>query len=73
MPKLIHMLKILFVFFYVYGIYGVFFFKKISEGKTIDDLNNFSNLFFAFITLFRIATMEDWSNLAYDTSLTVNI
>jgi len=49
---------ILFIFFYVFAIIGMLLFAS-------NDPHHFGSLHVAMITLFRSATMEDWTDLLY--------
>lgn len=49
---------ILVLFFYVFAIVGIFFFRD-------NDPMHFGNLFIAMLTLFRMATFEDWTDVMY--------
>lgn len=65
---LLNMTILLFVLFFIYGILGCKFFHNIKEGAIIDDYNNFSNIFYAMMTLFRFATADEWRLIIKDTS-----
>ena len=45
---------------------GVFFFRQIKSGDSINDYMNFSNFAMAFLMLFRMSTGEDWNIVMYD-------
>lgn len=49
---------ILVLFFYVFAIVGIFFFRD-------NDPLHFGNLFVAMLTLYRMATFEDWTDVMY--------
>jgi len=49
---------IMFLAFYIMGIVGIIMFSK-------NDPWHFANIHLAMITLFRIATMEDWTDIMY--------
>ena len=46
---------------------GVFLFSQTDKGAVIrEKFINFKNLGFAFITLFRCSTGEDWHKIMFD-------
>ena len=49
---------ILFLVFYIFAIVGIIFFRD-------NDPWHFGNLQMAMLTLFRVATLEDWSDVLY--------
>ena len=54
--------------FFMFAVLGVFFFRKIKSGDTINNFMNFSNFAKAFLMLFRMSTGEDWNIVMYDCS-----
>jgi voltage-gated sodium channel len=57
-PSMVYVSLLLGIHFYVYAVLGVFLWSK-------NDPSHFSNLPTAFITLFRIITLEDWTDIMY--------
>ena len=53
-----YIVMLLFLVFYMYAIFGVFTFRR-------NDPANFRSLPVAMLTLFRAATLEDWTELMY--------
>jgi voltage-gated sodium channel len=57
-PSMFYVSLLLGIHFYVYAIMGVFLWSK-------NDPSHFSDLPTAFVTLFRIITLEDWTDIMY--------
>ena len=59
-PRMGYVALLMFIIFYIYGAVGSFLFGGINE-----DL--WGNISIAMLTLFRIATFEDWTDVMYET------
>jgi voltage-gated sodium channel len=59
-PRMGYVSLLMFVIFYVYGAVGSMFFGQINP-----DL--WENITVAMLTLFRVATFEDWTDVMYET------
>ncbi len=59
-PSIISISGLLFIIFYIYAAIGSFMFVEINP-----DL--WGNIFLALLTLFRIMTFEDWTDIMYET------
>jgi voltage-gated sodium channel len=57
-PSMAYVTLLLFLLFYVYGCAGVFLFGK-------NDPVHFENLQIAMLSLFRVVTLEDWTDIMY--------
>jgi len=51
---------------FIFSILFVFFFGTLTEGNVISEYRNFTNFHQSFLTLFVIATGENWNMLMYD-------
>lgn len=60
LPRLFYVMVMMFVIFYIYAAIGSLLFASINEAM-------WGNLFRAMLTLFRVATFEDWTDLMYET------
>ena len=58
-PSIIDIVILMFIIFYVYGIIGSFLFSELSSGL-------WDNLLISMLTLFRILTFEDWTDVMYE-------
>lgn len=58
LPSMGYVAILLFLHFYIYAVMGVFFFRE-------NDPSHFGNLGLALITLFRVVTLEDWTDVMY--------
>lgn len=58
LPSMLYVTVLLLLLFYVYAVAGVMFFAK-------NDPVHFGNLFDALLSLFRIVTLEDWTDVMY--------
>lgn len=67
---LFHLFFLLLLTYFIYAVIGCFFFKKVIQGRKIDENVNFQNIFNAIITLFKCTTSDDWAALILDTSNT---
>ncbi|MDX1490368.1 MAG: ion transporter [Pseudohongiellaceae bacterium] len=59
-PRMGYIALLMFVIFYIYGAVGSLFFSRINE-------NLWGDVSIAMLTLFRIATFEDWTDVMYET------
>jgi voltage-gated sodium channel len=59
-PRMGYVSLLMFVIFYIYAAMGSMFFHRINE-----DL--WSNITVSMLTLFRVATFEDWTDVMYET------
>jgi len=59
-PRMGYVSLLMFVIFYIYAAIGSMFFQHIN-----DDL--WANITVAMLTLFRVATFEDWTDVMYET------
>lgn len=66
LPSLINVSVILFLIFFVYAILGVFLFEQIKKGETLSYYVNFQNFGSAMITLFKVASSDDWYLVMFD-------
>jgi voltage-gated sodium channel len=57
-PSMVYVSLLLGIHFYIYAVLGVFLWSK-------NDPSHFYNLPTAFVTLFRIITLEDWTDIMY--------
>jgi len=57
-PSLLYVGMLLGVLFYIYGVVGVFLFRG-------NDPVHFQNLSTALLSLFRVVTLEDWTDVMY--------
>jgi len=57
-PSLLYVGMLLGVLFYIYGVIGIFLFRG-------NDPVHFQNLSTALLTLFRVVTLEDWTDVMY--------
>lgn len=58
-PSIIDIVLLMFIIFYVYAIIGSFFFAELPSGL-------WTNLLTAMLTLFRVLTFEDWTDVMYE-------
>jgi len=58
-PSIIDIVILMFIIFYVYGIIGSFLFSGLPSGL-------WENLLISMLTLFRILTFEDWTDVMYE-------
>ncbi len=60
MPQLGYVLLLMFIIFYIYAAFGTMFFENINP-KLWGDIT------IAMLTLFRVMTFEDWTDVMYET------
>lgn len=58
LPSMIYILLLLFLVFYIYGVLATFFFSS-------NDPVHFGSLSISILSLFRIVTFEDWTDIMY--------
>jgi voltage-gated sodium channel len=58
-PSIIDIVVLMFIIFYVYGVIGSFLFVEAPSGL-------WDNLFISMLTLFRVLTFEDWTDVMYE-------
>ncbi len=59
-PRIGYVALLMFIIFYVYAAFGSFFFEKINPEL-------WGDITISMLTLFRIATFEDWTDVMYET------
>lgn len=58
-PSIVDIVILMFIIFYIYAILGNFLFDGVESGL-------WDNLLIAMLTLFRILTFEDWTDVMYE-------
>lgn len=59
-PRMGYIALLMFIIFYIYGAIGSLFFARVNETL-------WGDVSIAMLTLFRIATFEDWTDIMYET------
>ena len=59
-PRIAYVVVLMFIIFYIYGAIGSFWFEKINPEL-------WGDISIAMLTLFRVATFEDWTDVMYET------
>ncbi len=59
-PRIGYVALLMFIIFYVYAAFGSFFFEQINPVL-------WGDITIAMLTLFRVATFEDWTDVMYET------
>lgn len=59
-PRIGYVVVLMFIIFYIYGAIGSFMFEKINPVL-------WGDISIAMLTLFRVATFEDWTDVMYET------
>ena len=62
-PRMGHIALLMFIIFYIYGAIGSLFFARVNEAL-------WGDVAISMLTLFRIATFEDWTDVMYETMAT---
>ena len=60
LPRLGYVMAMLFIIFYIYGAIGSLFFSHVNSEL-------WGNVSIAMLTLFRVMTFEDWTDVMYET------
>jgi voltage-gated sodium channel len=60
MPRMCYIALLMFIIFYIYAAVGSFMFEAINPEL-------WENISIAMLTLFRVATFEDWTDVMYET------
>jgi voltage-gated sodium channel len=58
-PSIIDIVLLMFIIFYIYAVVGSFIFADMKSGL-------FDNFLTAMLTLFRVLTFEDWTDIMYE-------
>ena len=58
LPSMVYVLILLSMLFYIYGVLGVLLFRE-------NDPVHFGNLWTSLLSLFRVVTLEDWTDVMY--------
>lgn len=66
MPSILNVGTLYLLIFFIYAIIGVFLYKDVTTGIVVDEYNNFENVFFSIVTLFRMVTGENWWIIMFD-------
>ena len=59
-PRMGYVSLMMFIIFYIYGAMGSIFFENINDSL-------WGNITISMLTLFRVATFEDWTDVMYET------
>ncbi len=62
-PRMGYVTLLMFIIFYIYAATGSMFFSKINQEL-------WGNITVSMLTLFRVATFEDWTDVMYETMIT---
>ncbi|MFN2287696.1 MAG: ion transporter [Chromatocurvus sp.] len=62
-PRMSHIALLMFIIFYIYGAIGSLFFAGVNEAL-------WGDVAISMLTLFRVATFEDWTDVMYETMAT---
>lgn len=62
-PRMAHIALLMFIIFYIYGAIGSLFFARVNEAL-------WGDVAISMLTLFRVATFEDWTDVMYETMAT---
>nr|CRH07432.1 putative voltage-gated ion channel (VIC) superfamily protein [Candidatus Magnetococcus massalia] len=60
LPRMGYVALLMFIIFYIYAAIGSFMFESINPGL-------WGNIAISLLTLFRVATFEDWTDVMYET------
>ena len=60
MPQLGYVMLLMFIIFYIYAAVGSYLFQAINPGL-------WGNIAISMLTLFRVMTFEDWTDIQYET------
>jgi len=70
-PSLMNVVTLLVLIFFMFSIMGNFLFWDIRYGEVLDrEYKNFGNIYTSFLTVFALATGEDWNKVMFDCSRT---
>jgi len=59
-PRVFYVLVLMFIVFYIYGAFGSMIFSEINPAL-------WGNIGASMLTMFRVATLEDWTDVMYET------
>lgn len=65
-PMVLNIFALLMLIYYIYVIFGCFYFRDVVTGDVIDDYINFKNFSYGLMTLFKVSTADGWEGIMYD-------
>ena len=68
LSSILNVVSLLLLFLFIFSVIGVFLFSNVTEGKAINNLNNFNTFISAFLVLIRISTGGNWPHFLIDCS-----
>ena len=73
LPLLVNLLFLMMISFFIYGNLGCYLFYDIKNGSILNENLNFSNIFNAFMVLFKCLTCDNWGDIMFDANDGVKI
>lgn len=67
-PALQNIMYLLGLIMYIYSVLGMFLFAEVMEVDPINDMINFKTIGTSLLTMFRVATGENWQDIMYSLS-----
>lgn len=65
LPMVINIFCLLMLIYYIYAMFGCYFFGEITQ---IDEYINFKNFSYALMTLYKVSTADGWEDVMMKTS-----
>ena len=66
LPMVLNVFVLLLVVYFIFGMFGCLYFGELSDGVSIGKYINFKNLAYSILTLIKVSTADDWSNIMLD-------
>ena len=65
LPALVNVSLLLGLLLYIYSILAMFMFSEVKKNYPLDTNLNFDNIGYSLLTMFRVATGENWHELMF--------
>lgn len=65
-PMVMNIIYLQLIIYFLFAFLGCRFFGKLEKGEILDDYINFKNFSYSLMTIFKVATADDWNSIMVD-------
>ena len=65
-PMVMNIIYLLLIIYFIFALLGCHFFGMLEKGEILDDYINFKNFSYSLMTIFKVATADDWNSIMVD-------
>lgn len=65
-PMVMNIIYLLLLIYFIFALLGCRFFGRLEKGEILDDFINFKNFSYSLMTIFKVATADDWNSIMVD-------